>query len=530
VKCGANHTRTAEYLRVPRQTVQGRLNRFSLITGNDISKSVLVGSVTGFKSIKYPLPTKGHVKRYIVTTAQNNTRVHKGLWKNILALADHYKAELLVSQVSYNKAKYGKKAVKPGRAATKDDKADLWFDNCLDGYFFSDRIFVAPSLALCGEQNIIPTAISPLSGFESYPGGAVSAVFPHTTIAMESVATMPGTDVKFNYTTGSVTLRNYIQKKEGLRAEFYHSYGALIVEVDSTGDWWVRQLNAVEDGTLYDLDLCAKDGKITKGNPIEAINWGDIHVDVLDPVVQETNWGQGGILDTLKPRYQLLHDVLDFYARNHHNRFNPHTNFSRWVEGRDAVKDEVQRVKEFLTTTAYRGWCSSVMVDSNHDNALERWLRESDYRLDPQNAVFFLECQLLLYRSLERQDRNFHLVEAVLKNLGVSPAVRFLRTDESFLICKDSGGIECGMHGHRGPNGSKGAPNALSRIGKKANTGHTHAAQIIHGLYVAGTCSKLQLDYNKGPSSWSHSHIITYRNGKRAIITMRKSGKWKAGK
>ncbi len=530
VKGGASATKTALYLGIPRQTVQSRLNRFALITGNDISKDVLGGSITGFKSIKQPLPPKGSIKRYIVTTAQNNTRVHKGLWQNLLAISKYYKAEILVSQVSYNKAKYGKKAVKPGRAATKDDKADLWFDNCLNGHFFSDRIFVAPSLALCGEQNVIPTAIAPLSGFETYPGNNASAVFPHTTISMDSVATMPGTPVKFNYTTGACTLRNYIQKKEGLRAEFYHSYGALLVEVNSSGDWWVRQLNAVEDGTFYDLDLCVKDGKITKGNNVEAINWGDVHVDVIDPVVQKTNWGPKGILDTLKPRFQLLHDVLDFHARNHHNRLNPHRNFSRWVEGRDNVKEEIQRVSDFLSITSYRKDCQSVMVDSNHDNALERWLREADYRFDPQNAEFFLECQTSLYKSIARKDKNFHLVEAVLKNLGVSPDIKFLRTDESFIICKETGGIECGMHGHLGVNGARGGTKSLSKIGKKANTGHTHSAGIIHGLYTAGTCSKLQLDYNSGPSSWSHTHTITYKNGKRSQITMRKNGEWCADK
>ena len=35
---------------------------------------------------------------------------------------------------------------------------------------------------------------------------------------------------KFNYSTGTVTQRNYIAKKEGLKAEFHHQYGALIVD------------------------------------------------------------------------------------------------------------------------------------------------------------------------------------------------------------------------------------------------------------------------------------------------------------
>jgi hypothetical protein len=63
---------------------------------------------------------------------------------------------------------------------------------------------------------------------------------------MKSVASVKSDPTKFNWTTGTVTLRNYIQKKAGQKAEFHHCYGALLVEVDSTGAWGVRQLLADE--------------------------------------------------------------------------------------------------------------------------------------------------------------------------------------------------------------------------------------------------------------------------------------------
>ena len=56
---------------------------------------------------------------------------------------------------------------------------------------------------------------------------------------------------------------------------------------------------------------------------------------------------------------------------------------------------------------------------------------------------------------------------------------------------------------------------------------HTHQAGIYDGVYTAVTSSVLDLGYNRGPSSWSHSHIVTYANGKRAIITIW-NGKWRA--
>ena len=104
----------------------------------------------------------------------------------------------------------------------------------------------------------------------------------------------------------------------------------------------------------------------------------------------------------------------------------------------------------------------------------------------------------------------------------------FLGIDDGWVICDDgSGGIECSMHGDLGPNGSRGTPLGLSKMGRRANTGHTHSAAIIDGLYVAGCMSRLSQDWNLGPSSWSHSHIVTYPNGKRTIVTMF-NGKWRA--
>ncbi len=60
----------------------------------------------------------------------------------------------------------------------------------------------------------------------------------------------------------------------------------------------------------------------------------------------------------------------------------------------------------------------------------------------------------------------------------------------------------------------------LSRQGRRSNTGHTHSAGIRDGLFTGGLCGLLDQGYNRGPSSWSHTQIITYLNAKRALATM----------
>lgn len=502
---------TARDLSIHRTTVQYHLRKAG------INKPLAAGLKKGLKTQTASLPEDGRVKRYILTCAQNNTWVNKAVWQNLMALRDHYDAEVKVSRFSYNLQ--GFQPAKP----PSGDTTEQWYDPLIRPYISDERIELAPTLVWCGEMNILPTAARPLSSFDTYTG-TKSGVFPHVKIAMESVANNKYEATKFNYTTGTVTNLNYIQKKAGLKAEFHHCFGALLVEVDSQGRWFARQLNADSKGRIYDLDALAENGEVTTGHRAEAVSWGDVHQQEISRAIKKLCWGkrgQGGLIDLLRPKYQFMHDLVSFSRRNHHDRKNPHKMFAIHVAGRDSVESEMDEVAEFLTEEANRDFCQTVVVDSNHDNALTRWLRETDYREDPANALFFLRCQLRKYEAIAQGDDWFHPIEWVLQGKGVHESVRFLRTDESFIICGDAhGGIECGMHGHLGPNGVRGNPWNLAKIGRKANTGHTHSAGIRDGLYTGGTCSVMDAGYNDGPSSWSHSHVVTYANGKRAIITM----------
>lgn len=464
----------------------------------------------------------GQAAKYILTSAQNNTHIHEHFWLNLMTYASHIGARIMVSRFTYDKDSYGRGSVKPGKEPKKSDEG-LWYDPAFREFENDERIRLAPDLVWCGEMNILPTAQRPLSRMHTY-SGADSAIVPHAKIAMESVAQMKGTPAKMLYTTGTVTQRNYIQKKAGIVAEFHHCFAALLVEVDEDGDWFVRQINADDDGNFQDLGCVVEDQEVTEGNNIEAIVWGDIHADSLDPAITEACWGREGVLDSLQPRYQFLHDLLDFRSRNHHDVRDPHKRFRRFVERREEVLAEVLRSAQFVGR-ANRPWCETVVVDSNHDEALEKWLREGDYRTDPVNAIFFLEMQLAKYKALTHlEGRDFHTYEHAMRQCGVHERdARFLRPDESFVVA----GVEHGMHGHLGPNGARGNAGNLSRIGHKSNVGHAHSAGIWDGLYVAGIMGDLDQGYNVGPSSWSRTFTATYPSGKRCQITMRGT-KWRA--
>ena len=520
-RLGGNVSAVSRELGISRSTVHHHLKKLNMH-----GRPLAAGSVKARSSEKRELPSEG-VRRYILTSAQNNTYVNERAWSSLMALVEHYEAELFIGTFSYNMNAYGKLAVKRGHAPS-GGQADLWFDQRLMDYIEAgdDRdIVLAPGLMWCGRANIMPTASRPLSGFENY-SGRQSGIFPHVKVSMESVASAKHEATKFNYTTGTITQRNYIQKKAGLRAEKQHSYGCLLVEVDSEGRWWARQVVADERGRMQDLDVIADGDKVTIGNRVEGITWGDIHEAKMDLVVSEVAWGEGGMMDCLRPRYQFMEDLIDFNARRHYNRNDPHRLYELFTQGSDSVEAEMQSAANFLSA-AERPWCQTVVVDSNHDNDFLRWLREADYRMDPLNAEYFLEAQLRKYQSI-RLGEDFHAVEWALRRAECPTRARFLREDESFVICKGArGGIECGMHGHLGVNGSRASPRSFTRLGRACNVAHFHSAGIVDDVYVAGMSGTLDQGYNKGPSSWSQSHIVTYPNGSRAIVTMWE-GRWRA--
>lgn len=499
---------------------------------NDRIKEEIVpqGSVQAKATRKVKFPKGKQVKRYILTCAQNNTLIHEKFWTNLLALKEHYGAELHVSRFYYLKVGLGASGDKNKITARAKGGAEenIKWDERLTPYLSDERLEIAPGLIWCGEMNTLPTAVRPLSGLEVYTGRK-SGIFPHVKIAMESIASTRGEPTKFNYTTGTVTQRNYIQRKAGLKAEFHHCYGALLVEVCKDG-WFCRQLHADSEGVIYDLDIRVAEGKVHTGNPVEGVTWGDVHRAEVERWVIDLAFGIGGMLDILRPSHQFWHDVLHFRGRSHHELRHPHTVFKRHVQGAEDVAKELRGAGEFINY-ASRPWCANVVVGSNHHRHLGRWLEEQDGRLDPINAEIWFELNKWAYSNIRDKHPTDYFMDG-LRAVNWKPKpdtiVRFLHEDDSYVICEDEhGGIECGQHGDLGPNGARGNIRTFAKLGRRTNIGHSHSAGICDGAYQAGTCGVLSPDWTHGPSSWSHSHIVTYPNGKRAIITMWK-GKWRA--
>lgn len=447
-------------------------------------------------------------KRFVFTSAQNNTDIHAPFLASLQNYCERNNAQLIIGKFTYNKSGFQ-------NSQTSDD--GIYYAKELAQYFNEEKLKVCDGLTYCGDLNILPTAKNPLTGFETYTGSD-SSIIPHAKIAMESIATPKSESCKMMYATGTVTQHNYIQKKAGQIAQHAHCYGALIVEIDSNGEWFARQIQTDESGIFQDLDIIYTPNNTMETAEILAINWGDIHAEKSD---YDVLLACQGLISELKPLNQLFHDLFDMTARNHHNRQSGHFLADMFYNASDSVSDDLTKAKDVLQQLWAGNTSKCFVVESNHDLALEAWLNSNDYdfKRDPLNALTYLELQTYVYKCLEAGSPVRVLDYALFKGEN-HHNLTFLNTDDSLVI----GGVECGYHGHIGANGSRGSPQQFQKLNRAMNTGHTHAASIKGSVYTAGVTGSLDMGYNKGPSSWSHSHIITYPNGFRAILTMKMSG------
>lgn len=536
IASGGNKSAAAKARGLPRKTYADRLTVAESKLGITLGR-VADGRIEQADHEQRELPAEGEVARYVMTSVQNNTYLHPG-WINLKAYADFLEAEFLVGTYSYALDAYGAKSVK--RGSWKPDAEGPWYAPEIEEFINDAQVELAPSLFWCGQMNILPTVNNPLSGYETYNGRA-SNIIPHAKVAQVSIPSMPDEGTKMNWSTGTITQRNYIQKNAGIKAESGHTYAGVLVEVTSTGDWFVRHLHIDGNGAVYDVGpSTTKPGHVIKvaggevrevTGAVESITWADIHVAEMEPWVRDLGWTAPSIppslLDALHPRYQIMHDIFSMRSRGHHEMKDFHRMFAKSVRGVDKVEDEAEQCAAFLTD-ASRPWCTTVIVPSNHDRHLSRWLNEEDPRKDLRNARYHIHLQGAYLAAVEAGDRTFNILQYALEEKGLpKKGFRWLLEDESFVLCKDvDGGIEQGLHGDRGPGGSRGSTRGLTRLGRAVTKGHDHTATIINDVYSVGACS-LSFEYMKGPSAHSITHCVCFENGRRQMITMW-DGKWRA--
>jgi predicted RNA-binding Zn-ribbon protein involved in translation (DUF1610 family) len=447
------------------------------------------------------------VARYIVTSAQNATPVHRQTWESLLRCKEHYDAELIVIPGRYKN---------PTSQWTQNNRDHEWWASEVVPYLCDGWIKLGERLLVLGDVKVQWAARKPLIGLDALTKDK-SAIVGHGSRALRSVATPQHKHPKIMYTTGACTVRNYTDTKIGKMGDFSHCLGGLIVEI-SEELFHVRQLNATKHGTFIDLDLEFSPDGVRPAPPALAIAMGDTHQRWVDPnVVKATFTDPLAMVKLLRPSCLIWNDVFDFHARNHHHSKDWLTNFAKWREGIESVRQEADETIRFVNKYTPAGR-KSFVVSSNHDRATARWLREADFRIDPVNAEFYLELAQMVMRTARKTSGGVAYDDPFIlyARQFAKSNVHYLEQGRSKVISQ----VEYGFHGDIGPNGSRGSTANLSRIGVKVTKGHSHVAEIIDGCYSVGK-STGPLEYEQGgPSNHSQSHVVQYANGKRAILTI----------
>lgn len=427
-------------------------------------------------------------KYYIVTWEQNKTPLHENLWNNILAYKDFLNAELSVVLGRY----------KNPTSVFTDAKHDSWNEKTRP-YWDASRHDIHKYLTVLSDVKIQPTASTPLTGLEMITGETTTIV-GHPKSSLKPVPIMEGHPKKILLTTGAVTLPNYTDSKSGKRGEFHHTLGFVIVEIKDDETFFIRQVEADENGNFIDLFYEVFDGKVFDLDYAEALVWGDTHVGSLNQdLLQPTR----ELIDRLDVEYEIHHDLTDGSSVNNHIEKNPVEQYRRMIEGKDDIQKELDNIIDFLKqgdpTT------KKVIVQSNHNDRFDRWVINQDWKKDIKNAIPYLKYTTATLEGKASKG----VVAYVLENEFSSEEVLCLDYDDSLIIS----GYEVAHHGHLGTNGSRGSVEQFRKMSTKMVVGHYHTPTRMDKVLSVGTSSHLREGYNRGASSWLNAHVVIHKNG-----------------
>ena len=429
-------------------------------------------------------------KRYIVTYAQANTPIFEPLWENMLAYSESIGSEIIVIPGTYLNPHSEYANYKNG-----------WHDSVVP-YMHAKEDKLHDFLTIISDANVLPTAERPLRGFEGVTGEE-SSIVGHPRHHIEVVPTLPQSRDKYLMTTGAITVPNYRQARVGKKAKFHHVQGFLIVEVFDKENYVFRHVSATKDGSFQDLCYKVGNGKVLKNGKSDTIVLGDLHLRHADVnMLEETRV----LARKLKVGNIVTHDIFDGQSINHHERKDLISQALKEKKGTNSLEKEVEQMLDWLENWTDGEKWNIVIVPSNHNDWLDKWVRLQQGHGDIKNFDMFLNLQKVLFEEKAPNGLVAYLIDERFK----SKKVITLGRHESFKRL----GFELNNHGDLGSNGAKGTPTTFKKLNVKIVSGDKHFLYSLDGAHGVGISTHKDMGYNKGLSSWTKSHGIIHENGK----------------
>lgn len=289
----------------------------------------------------------------------------------------------------------------------------------------------------------------------------------------------------------------YLSKRSEYFAERHHKMGAIIVECDVNEKYYFRQVQFDEDGGFVDLGVFYTPKKTKYSLRPTGFIWGDLHFPNHDPKVFEVS---KQMCYDLKPIVGVIHDGFDACTITPHNE---HKHILR-AKNPMTLGEELR-----LTAQGYMEICKlhDKVIDapSNHNNMLARYLESGRWLKEPQN----LRWALRLAEFMLNNSDPFEIAMRYMMSKESLAKMQFLKPDEGFKLS----GFQTGLHGDKGPNGSKGSLKNLEYCFDSIIVGHSHTPGIYGNAWQVGCNCLMEQGYNIGPSSWMHTNGVIYPGG-----------------
>lgn len=441
-------------------------------------------------------------KIFVVTTAVADAKAH---------------TEFLASLESYCKIRDAQLVIMPCESITnsfENETASFAREFNNPEYLFVNRdIQLNENISLCSIQ-VTAKQIKPITGLSRLGNREGSYVFASPKQFLEYVPS--GNKRGSNYsimTTGACTLPQYfgnrfVSKRLSYIAEHDHTFGAVIIEIQDEKTFHFRQIQTDLSGSFVDFGIEYHPDGSTNEVPANVV-FGDLHGVQVDHEALSSFLIE---FSSLKINQVFLHDVFDGLSINHHIK-DIGAKSRRHQKGDSNLETELQITYDLINSIddVLRPSILNI-VKSNHDEFLTRYLSEGRYVDDPENHYLALLIAPSLFEEEDVLRRAF--LEADKQIGSISPKWKFLSRQDSVKIA----GIECASHGDLGANGAKAGLDGLERAYGNCVIGHNHSAAIQRGVFRVGTLSNLDMEYNRGPTSWTQTCCLVYENGQRQLV------------
>lgn len=440
-------------------------------------------------------------KRFLITTAVAEAEAHQGFLNAMNVYSETNDAQVVIMPCESITNSF------ENRTATFDKvfSAEKYM-------FVTEDTPLNDNISLCSIQ-VSAKQIKPITGMLRIGSREGSYVFASPKQFLEYIPSGNSRDKNYSIMTpGACTLPKYytekfVSKRLSYIADYDHTMGAIIVEIENDTIFHFRQIQCDENGAFIDLGkMYCPDGSI---RPVSTnIVFGDIHAfnsdsnainQMIDFIVERE----------IDVDSVYLHDVFDGYSISHHVKdiAEMQRRSSLDMQKLDVELSETFDLIELIDDTLTPNNVN--IVKSNHDEFLTRYLASGRFVEDPDNHYLALQIATAQFEDDDVLKRGFEVVGKIPPNHW-----KFLDRESSSMV----GGVECGSHGDLGLNGAKASLNSLEKIYGDCVVGHAHSAAIQRGVFRVGTMTVLDMGYNRGPSSWTQTNCLIYGNGQRQLI------------